>query len=63
MFSRYVGVGTAVVAVDAASVAGHTGVLASVGREVLDAHMGREAFAGGADESGRVKDDCLDLEF
>ena len=41
--------GTAVVAVDAASVTGHTGVLASVGQAVLDARMGREAFAGGDD--------------
>ena len=43
------GVGTEVVAIDAASVTGHTGVLASVGLEVLNARMGREAFAGGDD--------------
>ena len=40
------------VAVDAASVRGHTGVLASVGLEVLETRMGGEAFAGGDDGGG-----------
>ena len=48
------GVRTVVVAVDAAAVTGHAGVLTSVGLEALDARMGRGGLAVGGGGDGGV---------